>query len=99
MWTPEEQRLLATLSRGQRELMIQARVLQQAQDPLAQQPAQTAESDNAEHQTFLQRVDQLVFDSDMPLPEKQKLLYGLHCRCCGMFGGASIISAAPPQRG
>ena len=103
MWTPEEQLMLATLSRGQRELMIQARTLEKADNPhvgndVGEIDAREIEA-SAAHRAFLRQVDELVFNGDMPLAEKQRLLYTLYCRCCGMFGGASTVFANAPERG
>jgi hypothetical protein len=44
----------------------------------------------------MRQIDDLVFNGDMPLAVKQRLLYGLYCRCCGVFGGATAIFAQPP---
>ena len=96
MWTPEEQLLLATLSRGQRELMIQARAQQDIENP-SELPMDDPDASNSAHQEFMRQINDLVFNGDMPLAEKQRLLYGLYCQCCGVFGGAANVSAKPPE--
>jgi hypothetical protein len=98
MWTPEEQLLLATLSRGQRELMIQARAQQECAAPAPRAADLGERAESSYHQEFMRQVDELVFNGDMPLAEKQSLFYGLYCQCCGVFGGASAVFAQPPER-
>ena len=98
MWTPEEQLLLATLSRGQRELMIQARAQQELATPPPGADDGVDRTESSDHQEFMRQINDLVFSGDMPLAEKQRLLYGLYCRCCGVFGGATAVFAQPPER-
>ena len=99
MWTLDEQLLLATLSRGQRELVIQARLQRQIEDPPLAIADDASETENPDHQQFMRQINELVFDADMPLAEKQRLLYSLYCRCCGVFGGATAVFAKPVDHG
>ena len=72
--------------------MIQARIQQIAQE-VHQDPSLTPFAEqqtvSSSHQDFIRQINQLAFDSGISLAEKQRLLYALNCRCCGMSGGAA----------